>query len=271
MRVVGLFEGIGGFALAARWMGWTPVQFVEIDGYCQEILRKNFSGVPIHDDIRTYNGTSLRGTVNLITGGFPCQPFSYSGLQQGAKDYRYLWPEMFRVVREVRPNYVVAENVHGLLNWSKGLVFERVQADLESEGYQVLAVVLPACGVDAPHQRDRVWFVANLDHKLSALSVQQRGQETTGNINISRLSSAWFDSNSERQRRQEQWETRAFKSNPTLPNLGRGNKSRMGGGVYGVPNRVDRIKGLGNAIVPQVAYEIFKAIEKVNNTSNVEL
>jgi len=262
-RHASLFSGIGGFDLAASWMGWDNVFQVENNSWALKVLEKNFAQTKRYGDIKQFNGTPYRGSINVLSGGFPCQPFSYSGLQQGAEDYRYLWPEMFRVVGEIRPNFVVAENVHGLLNWSQGLVFERVQADLESEGYQVLPIILPACGVNAPHQRDRIWFIAYLDHELSTISIQQRGQEKAGNINTSRLSSAWFDSNSERQRCQEQWETRAFKSNPTLPNLGRGNKSRVGGGVYGVPNRVDRIKGLGNAIVPQVAYEIFKAIEKL--------
>lgn len=266
MRHLDLFSGIGGFALAARWMGWETVQFVEIDKYCQKVLAKNFKNIPIHGDIKTFDGTRLRGTIDILTGGFPCQPFSYSGLQQGAEDYRYLWPEMFRIVRAVRPSFVVAENVHGLLNWSKGMVFERVQADLESEGYEVFPIILPACGVNAPHQRDRIWFVAHINSEHSAISIQQRRQDSAGNINIGRLGAAWFDSYFERERCQEQWETRAFKSNPTLPNLGRGNKSRVGGGVYGIPNRVDRIKGLGNAIVPQVVYEIFKAIESIKTS-----
>jgi DNA (cytosine-5)-methyltransferase 1 len=256
-----LFSGIGGFDLAARWMGWENVFQVEKDCWALKVLEKNFQQTKRYADIREFNGLPYRGTINALSGGFPCQPFSYSGLQQGTEDYRYLWPEMLRVIGEVLPNFVVAENVHGLLNWSKGLVFERVQADLESKGYEVFPIVLPACGVNAPHQRDRIWFVAHLNHELSTVSIQQRRQETAGNINTGRISSAWFDSHFERERCQEQWETRAFKSNPTLPNLGRGNKSRMGGGVYGVPNRVDRIKGLGNAIVPQVAFEIFKAIE----------
>ena len=261
MKHASLFSGIGGFDLAAQWMGWENVFQVEKDPWARRVLEKNFKETKRYADIKNFDGKPYRGSINTLSGGFPCQPFSYSGLQQGAEDYRYLWPEMFRVVREIRPGFVVAENVHGLLNWSKGMVFERVQADLESEGYQVLPIRPPACGVDAPHQRDRIWFVANLNHELSAISIQQRGQETAGNINTSRLSSAWFDSNSERQRRQEQWETRAFKSNPTLPNIGRSNKPGVGRGVYGIPHRVDRIKELGNSIVPQIAYEIFKAIE----------
>ena len=156
-----LFSGIGGFALAARWMGWQTVQFVEIDNFCQKVLTKNFPNVPIHGDIKTFNGESLRGTIDILTGGFPCQPFSAAGKRKGTEDSRHLWPEMLRVIGEVQPSVIVGENVYGLLNWSGGLVFQQVQTDLENLGYSVTPFVLPACGIQAPHRRDRVWFVAH--------------------------------------------------------------------------------------------------------------
>jgi DNA (cytosine-5)-methyltransferase 1 len=116
MKHLDLFSGIGGFALAARWMNWETVQFVEIDKYCQKVLAKNFPNVPIHGDIKTFSGEPFRGTVDILTGGFPCQPFSHSGLRNGKDDDRYLWPQMLRVIKEVQPHYIVGENVSGLIN-----------------------------------------------------------------------------------------------------------------------------------------------------------
>lgn len=164
MRHLDLFSGIGGFALAARWMNWETVQFVELDKFCQRVLEKNFPGVPIHGDIKTFDGTRFRGAVDIVTGGFPCQTFSTAG--KGQADLS-LWKEMFRVIGEVRPRLVVAENVYGLLTTKKGVAFECVCADLESEGYQVQAFVIPACAVNAPHRRDRVWIVAHANEFIS--------------------------------------------------------------------------------------------------------
>lgn len=254
MRHASLFTGIGGFDLAAQWMGWENIFQVEIDHFCQKVLEKNFPNITRYGDIKQFDGSKYGGAVDIISGGFPCQPYSYSGSKKGDADDRHLWPEMLRIVKEIQPRFVVGENVHGLLNWSGGVVFERVQADLENQGYEVFAVILPACGVNAPHQRDRIWFIANLN------SEQQRGQ-ASGDTNPGWIGGSRYASDTERERCKEQWETRAFKSNPTLPNLGRGNKSGMGRGVYGVPNRVDRITGLGNSVVPHLVFRIFKAIE----------
>jgi DNA (cytosine-5)-methyltransferase 1 len=155
-----LFAGIGGFGLAGHWAGIKTVCQIEIDPFCQKVLAKNFPNAKKHGDIKTFNGTEYRGTVDIISGGFPCQPYSSAGKRLGKEDERHLWPEMLRVIREVRPRWVVGENVFGLINWSEGLVFDEVQSDLESEGYEVQAFVLPAAAVNAPHRRDRVWFVA---------------------------------------------------------------------------------------------------------------
>lgn len=261
MRHASLFSGIGGFDLAAQWMGWENVFQVEINRWAQRVLKKNFPTVERHADIREFDARLYKGSIDILTGGFPCQPYSYSGLQKGDMDERHLWPEMLRCIGEIQPRFVVGENVHGLLNWSKGVVFERVQADLENSGYQVFALILPACSVNAPHQRDRIWFIANLDSEYGPLPIQQRRQETAGNADVGWDGGSRTTSDIERQRCEEQWHARTFKSNPTLPNIGRSDKPGMGRGVYGVSNRVDRIRGLGNAIVPQVAFEIFKAIE----------
>lgn len=170
MQVIDLFSGIGGFSLAAQWMGWETVQFCEINPYCQEVLEKNFPGVPIHDDIKTLTREKIEKSGRwdprrrtILVGGFPCQPYSLSGERRGNDDDRALWPEMLRVVREVRPDWVVGENVAGILSMDGGRVFEGILLDLEDAGYSWEVYVIPACGVGAPHRRDRVWIVAHAD------------------------------------------------------------------------------------------------------------
>lgn len=161
MNLLNLFDGIGGFALAAEWMGWHNVASCEIDPFCRRILDYHFKYEYIYEDIKQADFTGLRGRIDLVTGGFPCQPFSLAGKQQGTDDNRYLFPEMFRAIREVQPRWIVAENVRGLVTQQGGLVFEQVCSDLESAGYEVQPFILPACAVNAPHRRDRVWIVAH--------------------------------------------------------------------------------------------------------------
>ena len=157
---LGLFEGVGGFSLAARWAGWETIAWCEWDKNCQRVLKYHFPNAIPHGDITQTDFTGYAGRVDVLTGGFPCQPYSSAGKRLGKEDDRHLWPEMLRAVREVRPRWVVGENVRGLVSWNGGMVFDEVQADLEAEGYDVAAFILPACAVDAPHRRDRVWFVA---------------------------------------------------------------------------------------------------------------
>jgi len=153
-----LFSGIGGFSLAATVV-WDNkleiVSFVENDVFCQKVLNKHWPNVPIHDDIKTFKGDCYFETIDLLTGGFPCQPFSIAGKRGGREDDRYLWPEMLRVISEVRPTWVLAENVAGIVN----LALDQVCSDLEGEGYEVQSFIIPACAVNAPHRRDRVWIV----------------------------------------------------------------------------------------------------------------
>lgn len=133
MRVIDLFSGVGGFALAAHWVGWQTVQFVEINEDCQKILRLRFPNTPVHGDIKTYKAPP--GTAEIVLGGFPCQPFSKAGKRKGEKDPRFLWEEEMRVISEVKPIAAVVENVLGLTTVDQGRAFERIQNDLESEGY----------------------------------------------------------------------------------------------------------------------------------------
>lgn len=174
MRHGSLFSGIGGFDLASRWMGWENVFHCEINPFCQKVLSYHFPESIQHHDITKTDFSIYRGRIDIITGGFPCQPFSVAGKQLGTEDDRHLWPEMLRAIREIQPHWIVGENVRGLVNWSGGMVFEQVQDDLEAEGYEVLPFILPACAVNAPHRRDRVWFVAH------AMRSRYRGRTEAG-------------------------------------------------------------------------------------------
>lgn len=169
MTHASLFSGIGGFDLAAEWAGWTNVFNCEIDPFCRKVLAYHFPNAFQYEDIKTTDFRPLRGGVDVLTGGFPCQPFSLAGKRKGTDDNRYLWPEMLRAIREIAPRWVVGENVFGIVNWSDGMVFEQVCADLEDAGYEVQSYLIPACAVDAPHRRDRVWFVAHRRNAENAI------------------------------------------------------------------------------------------------------
>lgn len=155
-----LFSGIGGFDLAAEWMGWENIFHCEWNKFGQYNLETHFEKSVQHNDITKTDFTIYNGRIDVLTGGFPCQPYSTAGKRLGKADERHLWPEMLRAIREIAPRWVVGENVRGLVSWNGGMVFDEVQSDLESQGYEVLPFILPAAGVNAPHRRDRVWFVA---------------------------------------------------------------------------------------------------------------
>lgn len=155
-----MFSGIGGFDLAAEWMGWENVFHCEWNEFGQKVLKHYWPDAELFTDITKADFTKHANRIDVLTGGFPCQPYSAAGSRKGKEDDRHLWPEMLRAIREIKPRWVVGENVYGLVNWGGGLVFNEVQTDLEAEGYEVLPVILPACAVNAPHRRDRVWFVA---------------------------------------------------------------------------------------------------------------
>lgn len=161
MRHGSLFSGIGGFDLAAEWMGWENVFHCERDEFCSRVLKYHFPRSISYGDIKQTDFSVHRGEIDIISGGFPCQPYSAAGKRLGKEDDRHLWPEMLRAIREVAPRFVVGENVRGLLNWNGGVVLDEIYADLEAEGYEVGTFVLPAVGVNAPHRRERVWIVAH--------------------------------------------------------------------------------------------------------------
>lgn len=173
MRHGSLFSGIGGFDLASEWMGWENVFHCEWNPFGQKVLKYYWPKAISYHDITKTDFSIHRGDIDIITGGFPCQPYSMAGKRKGKEDERHLWPEMLRCIREVQPTWIVGENVLGLVNWNGGLVFEEVQADLEAQGYTVQPYVLPAASVNAPHRRDRVWFVAYSDHKRRSPGSEQ--------------------------------------------------------------------------------------------------
>ena len=225
-RHLDLFSGIGGFALAARWTGWDTIGFSEIDPYASRVLERHWPGVPNHGDIRNVRGIR----ADLITGGFPCQPYSVAGKQRGAEDDRALWPEMFRVIQQARPAWVLGENVAGIID----MELDRVLSDLEGEGYATQALVVPACAVDAKHRRDRVWIIAN-DDRAGCERSQRRvceNRNTSRGIDVGDCC---------------RWKP----------------ESGFCRVAHGIPARVDRLKGLGNSIVPQIAYEILKGIAEI--------
>ena len=165
MKVLDLFSGIGGFSYGLEKLGFKTVAFCEIDKFCKLLLQKHWKGIKIYDDVKEITKRQLEADgielPEVITGGFPCQPFSVAGKQRGTDDNRHLWPQMFRIIRELAPRWVIGENVRGLVNIQDGMVFETVCTDLEGEGYEVRAFNIPAAGVGAPHRRERIWIIAN--------------------------------------------------------------------------------------------------------------
>jgi DNA (cytosine-5)-methyltransferase 1 len=296
MTHLDLFSGIGGFALAARWAGIETVQFVEYEPYAQKVLAKNFPDVPIAGDIFEFDATKFLG-VGLVTGGFPCQPFSVAGKQLGNKDDRAIWPQMLRVIREARPTWVIGENVSGIIQ----MELDNVLSDLEGEGYTTQTLVIPAAGVDAKHRRERVWILAHttgtrrsggegcmetdgcnlreevqtrlgtsedLANSNSGLCNRENQEIFTGGNTTNNGSEDLANSMCKRQSGQGEY-VKSFNSEKNKEGEAGYVKSNSGPVLWlpepdvgrvanGVPSRVDRLKGLGNAIVPQVAFEIMR-------------
>jgi DNA (cytosine-5)-methyltransferase 1 len=241
-----LFSGIGAFDLAAEWLGWSNLFHVEWNPYCQKVLKQHFPNSHSHANIKETDFTKYRYSVDVLTGGFPCQPYSLAGKRLGSGDDRHLWPEMFRAVREIKPAFVVPENVPGLISWGGGLVFESVCNDLESEGYEIIPFILPAIGLNAPHKRERVFLIAYSDSARLQINVQREQRSVPQPFTPHE--GYTFDRTPPTGREWEEF--------PHQSHICRGND--------GVPDRVDRIKSLGNAIVPQIAYQILKSINTFN-------
>ena len=328
-----LFSGIGGFDLAAEWMGWENKFHCEWNEFGQKVLKYYWPESELFTDITKSDFTKYADKIDVLTGGFPCQPYSMAGKRLGKEDERHLWPEMLRAIRDIKPRWVIGENVLGLVNWNGGLVFHEVQTDLEAQGYEVFPYVLPACGVNAPHLRFRIFFVAYSDNKGGSTRFRQvqkeDGEISEWNNNAESCDSniQWDASNSkclrlehseetrniregktktqrERSQSSEPIETNGINRNATnskcerLEGHGRcqeisrqsnkqsnictqknsitnwnkwptvapictrndGLSSRLDGITFS-KWRKESIKAGGNAIVPQVVYQIFKTIE----------
>lgn len=254
-----LFSGIGGFDLAAEWAGWENMFHCEWNEFGKRVLNYYWPKAISYGDITKTDFTIWRGRIDVLTGGFPCQPYSVAGKRLGKEDERHLWPEMLRAIREIQPRWVVGENVRGIISWDGGLVFEEVQTDLEAEGYEVQAFVLPACAVNAPHRRDRVWFVAHsLCERLQGRQEINRWEKHNTKW---RGDGIKFRTGSENNQPDTICD---FINFPTQPPVCGGNDgiSRKLDGITFPKWRAESIKAYGNAIVPQVVYQIFKAINQ---------
>jgi len=288
-----LFSGIGGFDLAAEWMGWENIFHCEWNPFGQKVLNHYWPNAKSYHDITKTDFTIHRGSIDILTGGFPCQPYSLAGKRKGKEDERHLWPEMLRAIREIQPRWVVGENVFGLINWSNGLVFHEVQTDLEAEGYEVFPYVLPACAVNAPHRRDRVWFIAHANgNGFNRSNGKHEVNPSEGRINaqcdfkqMGELNNPNPDCRTMEESKRKQKNVGQKNSGQKTRGLNNGNpqnwnewptQSPVCTGDDGIPTnldnitiskwRIESIKAAGNAIVPQVALQIFKAIEEFATT-----
>lgn len=262
LRLLDTFAGVGGFSLAAHQLGgFETIGFVEREPFCQQILSKNFAGIPIYDDITTFNPEP--DSADVICGGFPCQDISTAGKQAGIKEGTRsgLFYELMRVVRMVRPQYVVLENVAAIL--ANGL--DTVLGELAEAGFDAEWACIPASAVGACHQRDRWWLVAYPQSRgwraRQGQGTRQAGYQSAGTGNHSAGSNA-ANSNNQRQQRQHtaaiadqqrrpRWHDAPRRLNPNWQ--GYLSEPVLCRGDDGLSNRVDRLKALGNAVVPQVA------------------
>lgn len=357
MKHGSLFSGIGGFDLAAEWMGWENIFHCEIAEFPRKILKYHFPNSICYEDIKKTDFTKHRGEIDIISGGFPCQPYSNAGKRKGKDDDRHLWPEMLRVIREIQPRFVVGENVSGLLSWNNGMVFHEIITDLENEGYETQPFLIPACATNAPHRRDRIWFIAHSNNTRTNERVQFNGERkkndeqwrgqsqskyrengingiiaytngtkqrndigenigqereiwrgkkgdvfgelrSNGNVADTESKRTWEQSSKDRGREDRRFNNNGKEGNVTDTDgfglrresnwIGKSKfngknykrndwenfptQSPICGGDDGIPTELDgitfskwrneSIKGYGNAVVPQVVYQIFKAIEQ---------
>lgn len=289
LKVLDLFSGIGGFSLGLeRTEGFETVAFCEIEPFCQQVLKKHWPDVPIYDDVRSLD---YDGAVDVICGGFPCQPFSVAGKQKGERDDRHLWPAMFSLIQKHRPRWVIGENVTGIVD----MALDNVLAELESEGYTCQSFIIPACAINAPHRRDRVWIVANasdkrcnngsynrkerhIQSKQNRNSKKNKPERNGRKLRVGENTSA--DANTKRSRSQGELcndskqaaglfeapplqTSQYWRENPVPP-------SRVCRVDDGIPNRTHRLRSLGNAVVPQIPEIIGQVILEVELETNQE-
>lgn len=292
LTILDLFSGIGGFSLGLESAGFDTIAFCEIEPFCRDVLRKHWPHVPIAQDIRQLryeNGTLYdaerviyEGRIDLICGGFPCQPFSVAGRKKGTKDNRDLWPEMFRLIQQIQPTWVVGENVANFIN----LALTRTKADLESEGYTVQPFIIPACAIGAPHRRDRVWIIAHCNgnttqqarcstgvgsEESAALQTPQQGGSRQAVLNNGCTAVSGIDTSNPNHQRLQGSQRKTISRKQRKPRQSSGgyqgwrdgwpvSTPRVCGVDDGIPNRTHRLRALGNAVVPQIPEIIGQAI-----------
>ena len=215
MKLLDLFSGIGGFSLGAEYNNIETIGFVEKDVFCQKVLRKHWPNVPILGDIRDVKRDTFE-SVDIVSGGFPCQPFSVAGKRRGTDDDRYLWDETIRVVSLYKPRWFVGENVEGIVNIQNGMVLRQVQNDLEKEGFEVQCGIIPASGIGAWHQRKRVWIIAHSNSNRESRRsqyVQERsrelGESHVSNTHDSRNRTSRYDSQREGEKNAKEGQNRS--------------------------------------------------------------
>ena len=290
LRHFDVCSGIGGFSLGFRWAALSePVAFCEIDPYCQKVLAKNFPNIPIFNDVKELVNDRPESTRtipdhDILTSGYPCQPFSVAGQRRGEEDERNIWRFVFEIVKRKHPTWCVFENVYGHI--AMGL--DQVLHDMESEGYTTQTFVVPACGLNAPHKRDRLWIVCNLadteseglqglDKRSPTISTERDkitdiGTKDSRDKNVANTKCMGRESRTSVREELARKESHGKFNNRSTdgsaqerarswwdvePNVGRV--------AYGIPSRVDRLRGLGNAIVPQIAMQIGLSIKEAMN------
>ena len=320
LKHLDLFSGIGGFSLGLESAGLVEtVAFCDFDQYCQKVLNKNFPGVPVYGDVKELNYEKLQADgidkIDIITGGYPCQPFSVAGRKKGEEDPRHVWPEMFRLIRELRPTWVIGENVGGHIK----LGLDSVLENLESEGYSARTFSISASSIGANHKRERVWIVAHSDEMQRQFLRGQKSEQTQETFqgvsersgtpismaDTERLGRAEGTKKSEEFTREEssdQFDNRSegrIESEPSQDVADSEGSNRneheidrehgkassqeifgdgssvsgvsawwsvepdVGRVAHGVPERVDRLKCLGNSVVPQIPYVIGLSLKKI--------
>lgn len=303
-----LCSGIGSCELAAKWIGWDNAFSCEIDAFCQRVLKYYYPNSKQYGNIYKTDFSEWENRIDILTAGFPCQPFSLAGQRKGSVDNRYLWPEVLRVIGEVKPRWFVGENVVGInsmvlpgeeikmesykdvfdesylqTNMYQQFVVERICQDLERIGYSIQPVIIPACAVGAPHRRDRIWFISNSERFGSNQIHEKIQSKQSSGMWIDRFSGQQYAPDSEMLRCEIPKEARArgigFEDTYSCINwqnfpvespvcCGNDGLSSQLSGITFSKHRIESIKAYGNSMVPQVVYQISKCIEEIENQSN---
>ena len=294
MKLLDLFSGIGGFSLGLESTGYfKTIAFCEKDEFCQKVLKKHWKDIPIESEIRNVKGSNYK--ADIITGGFPCQPFSVAGKRKGTDDDRYLWDETIRIIRETKPRWFIGENVEGIINIQDGMVLRQVQNDLEGEGFQVQSLVIPASGIGAWHQRKRVWIIAHSNsnrdrHEITRSNGEEKEiqrehrKENSTSWKFAETNTNEYVSYTDSEGLQGLWDAYELqeirKKEKAIRSSNDGTREswwQIESRVCGVPNgisfeldkaRNNRIKSLGNSIVPQIARQLGLAIMEAENDNN---